>query len=215
MTRLVLASQSPRRKVLLGYLTTEFDVDPTPVEEIAPRALPVWEALEVIARKKALATSHRRPMDWVLAADTVVVHRGELVGKARGPDQARDRLRALSGEVHEVVTGLALARHEQSIDSVSVTTRLRFDDLDDDLIHRYVRSEAWVGKAGGYGIQDAMLAPHLHIESGPWSNVVGLPLGATAQLLRRNRLQAQEPPSEDWLRQHNPFDAHAADPHEG
>lgn len=205
MARLVLASQSPRRRVLLGYLVDDFDVQPTPVEETAPRALPVWEALEVIARKKALATSRLRLVDWVLAADTVVVHRGRLLGKARGPDEARSRLRELSGDVHEVVTGLALARNGQSVDACAVTTRLRFDHLDDELVHRYVRSEAWVGKAGGYGIQDPMLAPHLHIEDGPWSNVVGLPLGATAQLLRRNHLAVREPPAEAWLRQNHPF----------
>lgn len=205
MPRLVLASQSPRRRVLLRYLVEDFDVQPTPVEEVAPRALPVWEALEVIARKKALATSRLRPTDWVLAADTVVVHRDRLVGKAHGPDEVRTRLRSLSGEVHEVVTGLALARNGQTVDASAVTTRLRFDALPDDLIDRYVRTEAWIGKAGGYGIQDPILAPSIHIVDGPWSNVVGLPLGATAELLRRNHVPTAEPPSEDWLRDHNPF----------
>lgn len=205
MARLVLASQSPRRRVLLRYLVEDFDVQPTPVEETAPRALPVWEALEVIARKKALATSRLRPSDWVLAADTVVVHRGRLVGKAHGPDEARARLRELSGEVHEVVTGLALARNGQAVDASAVTTRLRFDHLDDELIHRYIRSDAWVGKAGGYGIQDPMLAPLLHIEDGPWSNVVGLPLGAAAALLRRSHVPVREPPDEDELRANNPL----------
>ncbi len=192
MARLVLSSKSPRRKILLGYLRDDFDVDATDVVEIAPRALPVAEALEVISRKKALATSVRRPNDWILAGDTVVVQWNQLLGKARSPQDARSRLRALSGETHEVVTGLALARGERCVDAESVTTKVRFDVLEERLIYEYVRSEAWVGKAGGYGIQDALLAPFVHIEDGPWSNVVGLPLAATKALLERNGIDCMD-----------------------
>ncbi len=207
MGSLVLSSKSPRRHVLLRYLVEDFQVQATDVEEIAPRALPVHEALEVISRKKALATSVKRPDDWILAADTVVVHLGQLIGKARSPEEARSRLRALSGETHEVVTGMALARGERCVDAESVTTKVRFDPLPEALIYAYVRSEAWVGKAGGYGIQDAMLAPYIHLESGPWSNVVGLPLDATKELLERNGLPCKEAPDDTWLRDHNPFDS--------
>jgi len=206
MRRLVLSSKSPRRSVLLRYLLDEFDVDATDVVEIAPRALPVAEALEVISRKKALATSVRRPDDWILAADTVVVQWNQLLGKARSPQDTRSRLRALSGETHEVVTGLALARGEQCVDAESVTTKVRFDVLEERLIYEYVRSEAWVGKAGGYGIQDKLLAPHIHVVDGPWSNVVGLPLAATKVLLERNGIACAEPPSEARARLETRFE---------
>lgn len=205
MARFVLASKSPRRQVLLRFLVPDFDVEPVDVEEVAPRALPVPEALEVIARKKALAVNRRDPEAWVLGADTVVHFRGELVGKARSEGEARLRLAMLSGETHEVSTGMALCHDGGSIDAESVTTRVTMARLPPEVVDRYVRGQHWVGKAGGYGIQDALLAPHITIE-GPWSNVVGLPLQATADLLRRNDLVCRDPPSEDALSHHNPFE---------
>ncbi|MEA3165863.1 MAG: Maf-like protein, partial [Thermoplasmata archaeon] len=66
-------------------------------------------------------------------------------------------------------------------------------------------SGSWYGKAGGYGIQDKLLERYIRIQAGPWSNVVGLPLAKTAELLRSNGIQVREPPAEDWLRDHNPF----------
>jgi septum formation protein len=69
----------------------------------------------------------------------------------------------------------------------------------------YLQSGDWRGKAGGYGIQDPLLAPHIQV-TGPWSNVVGLPLAATAALLRAGGVTARNPPDEAWLVRHNPFD---------
>lgn len=191
--------------MLLGLLTKDFIIDAVDVNEVAPRALSVHDALEVIARKKALAASRRQPDRMVLAGDTVVHYRDVLVGKARSTDEARTRLATLSGETHEVVTGLALAYNGRAIDAEAATTQVTFARLTPDLVDSYVRSDAWVGKAGGYGIQDAALAPFITID-GPWSNVVGLPLAATAALLRRNDVQCRDPPEESWLRDHNPFD---------
>jgi len=203
---LVLASKSPRRAVLLRLLTDDFVVEAVQVTEEAPRALPVPDALEVIARKKAMAAARLHPGAFVLAADTVVVYRGRLVGKARSELELRANLAMLAGETHEVHTGLALARNGESIDQAHAATKVTFDRLPADVLGRYVASEAWYGKAGGYGIQDALLAPYLHVD-GAWSTVVGLPLAETAAMLGRNGVAVRDPPGEDWLRDHNPFDA--------
>ena len=205
MPSLVLASSSPRRPLLLRHLTQDFTVDSVPVEEVAPRALSVAEAVEVIARKKALAVSAKHPDAHVLAADTVVVLGDELIDKARDVPTLRAQLAMLSGGTHQVWTGLALAWAGKAIDRRHAVTAVHIDRLPAEVVDAYAASGAWYGKAGGYGIQDKLLAPYIRIQAGPWSNVVGLPLGKTAELLRANGIPAREPPSEDWLRDHNPF----------
>ncbi len=202
--RFVLASKSPRRKVLLRHVIPTFEVAVIPVTEEAPRALDVAQAVEVIAKKKALAASREHPDAVVIAGDTVVTYRQELIGKAHTPAEARMRLAMLSGETHEVVTGLALAHRERAIDGESCTSRVRMDRIPKEVLEEYIGSGAWRGKAGGYGIQDPLLGPYLHVD-GSWSNVVGLPLATLHALLTRNEIPCQEPPSEGWLRDHNPF----------
>lgn len=204
MSTLVLASASPRRHALLRLLLDSFDIDPVPVEETAPRALPVELAVQAIARKKALATAKRHPNAWVLAADTVIVRDGRLVDKARDPIEARAALADLSGHHHDAVTGLALAWGGEAVDAAVQVTRLRMERLPREAVERYVASGGWRGKAGAYGIQDPLVAPYVTIESGAWSNVVGLPLAATADLLRRNGIACREPPDEDALRRAPP-----------
>jgi septum formation protein len=209
MPRLVLASKSPRRALLLKFLTDEFDVDPVQVEEVAPRALSVGEAVEVIARKKALAASNRAPGRYVLAADTVVVFGDELINKARDELSLRRQLAMLSASTHQVWTGLALAWDGRAVDGAHAVTAVHMDRLPVAVLDAYAVSGTWQGKAGGYGIQDPLMAPFLHIQAGPWSNVVGLPLALTRDVLRRNRIAVREPPDEAWLRDHNPFESPA------
>lgn len=203
--RLVLASSSPRRSLLLKSLVDDFDVEHIPVEEVAPRALSVGDAVEVIARKKALAVSAKRPQDWVLAGDTVVVFGNELVNKAYDEQTLRRQLTMLMGGTHQVWTGLALAWNGKSLDHRQAVTAVQMDRLPVAVLDAYVSSGQWQGKAGGYGIQDRMLAPFLRVMSGPWSNVVGLPLAKTAELLRANGIATKEPPAEEWLMANNPF----------
>lgn len=202
---LVLASSSPRRQVLLRNLVDAFTVESIPVEEVAPRSLSVGDAVEVIARKKALAVSARHPEAWVLAADTVVVLGNELVNKAYDEQTLRRQLTMLMGTTHQVWTGLALAWGGKAIDHRQAVTAVQFDRLPVAVLDAYVASEQWQGKAGGYGIQDKLLAPFLRVMSGPWSNVVGLPLAKTADLLRGNGIVTRDPPDEAWLLANHPF----------
>lgn len=209
---LVLASKSPRREVLLRYLVDTFDVDTVPVEEVAPHALPAGEAVELIARKKALAVSHKRPSDWVLAADTSLLFGGHIMGKARDEAMLRDHLRQLGGQTHQVYTGVSLAWNNQVVDGVHALSAVHMEVLPAAVVDAYARSGEWVGKAGGYGIQDAMLRPYLRVQAGPWSNVVGLPMSLTRDLLRRNRIPCRDPPTEAWLQDNNPFEAASPGP---
>jgi len=210
--RLVLASSSPRRATLLRFLADDFAVAPTPVDEVAPRALSIGDAVEVIARKKALATSEKDRDAWVLAADTVVACRGELVDKALTVEEMRQKLAFLSGTTHQVWTGLALAWDGRVVDAAHAVTAVLLDRMPPAAVDAYATSGLWQGKAGGYGIQDPPLAPYVHLQAGPWSNVVGLPLELTRDLLRRNGITARDPPAESWLRDHNPFEAAAGSP---
>lgn len=205
MPRLILASSSPRRPVLLKHLTEDFTIEALPVEEVAPRALSVGEAVEVIASKKALAVSARHPEAYVLAADTVVVLGDELVDKARDVPTLRSHLAMLSGGTHQVWTGLALAWNGKVLGRRHAVTAVLIERLPAEVVDAYAASGQWYGKAGGYGIQDKLLAPYIRLQAGPWSNVVGLPLAQTADLLKANGVKVRAPPDEEWLRQHNPF----------
>lgn len=202
---LVLASHSPRRAVLLRYLVDDFEVDGVEVEEVAPRGLPVGDAIEVIARKKALAGSARHPADWVVAADTVVVFHDELIDKARDEATMRAQLAMLADQTHQVWTGVALAWNGKAVDQRRSVSAVHMGRLPIAVLDAYAASGAWQGKAGGYGIQDRLLAPHVKVQAGPWSNVVGLPLGLTRELLTANGIACREAPDESWLRDHNPF----------
>jgi septum formation protein len=201
MPRLILASSSPRRPALLRHLTEEFSVESVPVEEVAPRALSVGDAVEVIASKKALAVSARHPEAHVLAADTVVVLGDELVDKAHDVPTLRAQLAMLAGGTHQVWTGLALAWNGKALGRRHAVTAVHVDRIPREVVDAYAASGAWQGKAGGYGIQDKVLAPYVRIQAGPWSNVVGLPLAQTADLLRSNGVKVRDPPDEEWLRQ--------------
>ena len=183
MARLVLASQSPRRRELLEGLGLALDVRPSNADEsLRPDEAPAEYVLRV-ARDKARAV----PGDVVLGADTAVVVRGVVLGKPAGPDDARRMLRTLSGSVHEVLTGVCVRRNAGALgvelDAV-VTTEVRFARLTGAQIDWYVSTGEPLDKAGAYAIQGAGGAFVAAIE-GSVSNVVGLPLGETLELLRR------------------------------
>ena len=181
--RLVLASQSPRRRELLGQLGIPLEVRPAHADEsVAPGERPRAYVLRV-AREKARAV----PGELVLAADTAVVLGDEVLGKPEGADDARRMLRALSGTEHEVLTAVVIRRASPApaleLDAV-VATRVRFAPLSPAAVEWYVSTGEPLDKAGAYAIQGAGGAFVLAVE-GSVSNVVGLPLAETAALLRR------------------------------
>jgi septum formation protein len=180
----VLASASPRRAELLTAAGFDFDVVPADVDETPlPDEEPRAYALRV-ARAKADHVA-RRIADGrvILAADTVVVAGGRLMGKPADAIEAESMLRALSGIVHEVHTAVVVrgAARDAGREAV-VTTRVRFNPLTDTEIAWYIASGEAEGKAGAYGIQGRAARFIGHIE-GSWSNVVGLPISTAHRLL--------------------------------
>ncbi len=183
---LVLASASPRRLDLLARLGIPVEVRPSRVDESLPPGRPLAEALEEVARRKAAAVAREVGGAWVLAADTAVVLGGRVMGKPRGRKEAREMLRALSGRVHRVVTAVALLGPGTDR-TVAVETRVRFRRLSEAEIAWYTGLDEPYDKAGAYGIQGrgAFLVESIE---GSYTNVVGLPLSETVDLLRSTGL---------------------------
>ncbi len=181
--QLVLASASPRRAELLRTAGFAFEVRPADVDETPrPAEPPATYALRV-ARDKALAAAERvnRHDAWILAADTVVVVDGGILGKPTGPADARRMLSMLSGVVHEVLTAVVV-RHAGSETSEVVSTRVRFTALSAAEIDWYVESGEPDGKAGAYAIQ-GLGSRFVDWIEGSWSNVVGLPVATVYRML--------------------------------
>jgi len=173
MTGLVLASTSPQRRAILTQLAIPFEVV-APVYEEEPGGDPVEHA----AGKARSVEGGDRP---VLGVDTVVVCRGEVIGKPRDEADARRMLEALSGATHEVVSGLCL-RTASWEELHSETTRVTFRALAPDEIDGYLASGEWDGRAGAYAIQGFGAGLVERIE-GDYLNVVGLPGALLLRLL--------------------------------
>ena len=178
---LILASQSPRRRELLGLITRDFLVRPTGCDETLDCAYPAEHALQIACRKCAAALAEAGPEDAFIAADTVVYLDGLLLGKPRDPAEAAAMLSRLSGRTHTVCTGVAVA-FRGGTRNLCQQTRVTFYDLSRGLIDWYVSTGEPMDKAGAYGIQGrgALLVRDI---AGDYSNVVGLPVAALYRLL--------------------------------
>jgi septum formation protein len=183
--RLILASASPRRAELLASAGYEFDVAPTDVDETPGVAESPESYARRVARDKAIAACARcQPTDRVvLAADTVVVVNGQILGKPKDSEDARRMLRLLSSGVHEVHTAVVVSTPAGERAEL-VTTRVRFVPMDEAEIAWYVASGEPEGKAGAYAIQ-GRAARFIDRIEGSWSNVVGLPLATVARMLKK------------------------------
>ncbi len=187
MPVLLLASRSPRRRDLLAAAGIPFEVRPSRADETIPAGLPLGEALQEVALRKAREVAGTAsPGAWVLAADTAVVVDGRALGKPRDPGEAREMLQALSGRTHRVITAVALLGPGRDR-SVAVETRVRFRRLRPDEIAWYVGLDEPYDKAGAYAIQGRGAFLVQEIE-GSYTNVVGLPMSETVDLLRSSGL---------------------------
>ncbi|MGV8074586.1 MAG: Maf family protein [Syntrophobacteraceae bacterium] len=180
---LILASESPRRKELLNSVGLVPEIVPSRVAETEDPTQSAESLARRWAAEKAQTVSILYPNSWVLGADTIVVLAGGIYGKPAGPAEAEAMLKELSGRTHEVITGIALAHHaDQTLRVQSVRTQVTFRSLTDEEIKAYVRSGEPLDKAGAYGIQGigAFLVQSIN---GSYTNVVGLPLAETLELL--------------------------------
>jgi septum formation protein len=181
--RLILASASPRRRQLLEQAGYEFVVQPADIdEEDHPADLSPGDLAQWLAVAKARVLAERFPRDVVLAADTVVAHETQLLGKPTDAEHARWMLQTLSGTTHHVFTGVALICRERGLErQTRAASAVHMRPLTEVEIEQYVASNDWMGKAGGYGIQDA--DPFVTRISGDLTNIVGLPMEVTTALL--------------------------------
>ena len=183
---IILGSNSPRRKELLGGLGIAFEVRVLPdISENFPENLPVDETALYIAREKAEAY---KPLlqedDLVITADTVVVCGQEVLGKPVDADDARRMLRLLSGRTHHVITGVCLTMTAcQRVFSVS--TEVTFKQLSDEEINYYINKYQPFDKAGAYGIQEWIGYIGVTGLKGSYFNVMGLPVQRIYEELRK------------------------------
>lgn len=190
---LLLASTSPRRALLLREAGWAFQVIDPGVDDRAEasvsddaraRGLAPAEAVSRVALVKLLAALPRAvARQPVLAADTAVVLDEALLGKPLDADDAHRMLSRLRGRAHEVLTAVAVADREGRLRTEVARSVVRFRAWPDDALDAYLRSGAWRGKAGAYGVQDPGASPLVDGVEGSWSNVVGLPLELVSAIL--------------------------------
>jgi len=174
--RLVLASASPRRKVLLEQVGLAIDVVPSGIEETAQKSEDPENRVVRLARQKAASVAGRLWDRWVIGADTIVLIDTRILEKPHDQDEAKQMLSLLSGRDHWVLTGYAIARRDRAILFSRVEeTRVRIKRLSAEEIEWYVETGEPLGKAGGYAIQGAGCFMVEEVE-GSYTNVVGLPV---------------------------------------
>lgn len=179
--RIILASQSPRRKELLGLLRLDFTIQVADIDETMDPDLPARDEVARVSRLKAEAII-REPEDIVIAADTIVVCENEVLGKPKDEADAFRMLKLLSGRDHQVMTGMTVLKGQQVVSCTEITD-IHFRELSDKEILAYIQTGEPMDKAGSYGIQGgaAVFAEKL---VGDYFNVVGLPVCRLHQILQ-------------------------------
>jgi len=181
---LILASSSPRRKMLMSQTGLACRVVNPPIHEpddIDDQLTPAGQA-EALAYFKASSVQRLHADRAILGADTIVAVGGEILGKAPGPQQAAEMLNKLSGTRHEVITGVALLGPGHWRMIASEITHVTMRTITPAEINGYVESGEWRGKAGSYAIQETGDRFVVNVE-GSFSNVVGLPMELVARIL--------------------------------
>ena len=175
--RIVLASNSPRRKELLSGLGIQYEVKTLPdIDESYPEGLDGMEIPAFISRSKADAyRSVMQPDELIITADTIVWLDGKVMGKPRDAEEAREMLRALSGQTHQVITGVCLTTPTYQ-KAFATLTDVTFASLSEEEITYYVDRYSPMDKAGSYGIQEWIGFIGVESISGSYFNVMGLPI---------------------------------------
>lgn len=193
--RLLLASKSPRRRELLSQLGFTIDFVDIDVDERLSSPLPPSEVAEHLARRKADAypAANLTADDVLVTADTVVVHNGRIMGKPRSRDEAIQMLHELSGDSHIVYTGVCLRSLTTDV-SFTESTKVTFATVSDSDIEHYVDTYRPYDKAGAYGIQEWIGMIGISSIEGCYYNVMGLPLAALYDRLRKRFLSSLSSP---------------------
>ncbi len=183
MKKIILASQSPRRKQLLEWAEVPFEIVVKETDETFPAELKVDEAAIHIAREKMLAVKSAVGKDSIiLAADTIVVLEGKIINKPTDREDAIQILSALSGHMHTVITGVVINQRENEI-AFADSTEVLFHELSRGQIEFYVDKYKPYDKAGAYAIQEWIGVVGIKSVTGDFYNVMGLPVSRVVQAL--------------------------------
>lgn len=177
---IILASQSPRRRELLKYITNDFEVKTANVDETLEKGISPDKAVEYLSKIKA--EPFKNGVETIIGADTVVSIDGKILGKPKDKADAFDMIKELSGREHSVFTGVTvICKNEEK--TFSVETKVKFFDLSDDEINTYIATGEPFDKAGAYGIQGfgSLLVEKI---DGDYFNVVGLPVSTLNRVLK-------------------------------
>ena len=187
--QLILASASPRRKALLSLFGIPFTVRAADIDETMDPEKPLFDEVARVSRLKALAVS-RGEEDIVIAADTIVVCQGRVLGKPHSEAEAASMLRLLSGRDHQVMTGCTILYGDRA-ETFTEVTSLHFRPLSEKEIQKYVQSGEPMDKAGAYGIQGGAALFCEKLE-GDYYNVMGLPVCRLYETLCRTVPEVME-----------------------
>jgi septum formation protein len=185
MHKIILASQSPRRKQLMEAAEIPFEVIIADVDETNPEGMHGEDVPEFLAKKKAAAIQHLATDAIVVAADTVVLLDHYILGKPTDAADAKRILGMLSGRVHYVVSGVCIQNADKQI-SFSVTTEVHFRTLTPEQIEHYVNNYQPYDKAGAYAIQEWIGMIGIKKINGDYYNVMGLPIGDVVRVLKND-----------------------------
>lgn len=187
--QLILASQSPRRKQLLTDAALEFEIVIVPTDESYPDHLTRAEVPEFIAADKALAvyqqletTGKLKEETVILAADTIVLLQEKVIGKPKDAEDAKQILRSLSGQTHEVITGVCLLNRDRK-EVFHSLTKVQFNELSEEQIDYYISHYQPFDKAGAYALQEWIGLIGISAIEGDLYNVIGLPVNKVVKAL--------------------------------
>lgn len=181
MKRIILASESPRRREILANTNINFIAKSSNIVEEFNKDIEIGLAIENIALEKAKEVAKSYEEDIILGADTAVILDNEVLGKPQDEQEAREMLKKLSGKTHLVITGVAIIDNSNII-KFHETSSVTFYELDDDIIDWYISTKDGFDKAGSYGIQGqgAILVKEI---KGDYNNIVGLPIAKVYRTL--------------------------------
>ncbi|KMQ69744.1 septum formation inhibitor Maf [Chryseobacterium sp. FH2] len=181
--KILLASQSPRRKELLSNLGFEFEVVKIDCEEIVPEHIKVGESAAYLSELKADAFRKLEKDEVLLTADTVVAFDNHLLGKPKDEDDAKKMLQFLSGKIHQVYTGITVKTLDKTITETDVAN-VEFDDITNEEISYYIQNYKPFDKAGSYGIQEWLGMVKIKRIEGSFYTIMGLPTHLVYKILK-------------------------------
>lgn len=181
--KLLLASQSPRRKELLSSLGFDFEVIKIDCEEILPEDIEIGEAAAYLSDLKAAAFRELTDDEVLLTADTVVAIDNQILGKPKDENEARHMLRSLSGKTHQVYTGITIKSVNKTWTETDVAD-VELDEITDDEIEYYIQNYRPFDKAGSYGIQEWLGMAKISKMNGSFYTIMGLPTHLVYKILK-------------------------------